>query len=221
VKSQVRGWLASGDFQRIVGFALTHDRALRTLISLTYDADPLICWRAIDGIGRCAQSLAATQSESMRGYLRRLFWMMSDESGSIAWHAPEAIGEIIHSAPEAFADFIPLTVSLFDMEPEDRPPFLPGILYALGRIGEVAPDLLRASLPRIVEALNDENSQTRAMAVWCLGRLGEGGLLSRRPDLGQDTARALIYQNEQVVETTVNRLVADAVNAASRPRPPA
>jgi HEAT repeat protein len=221
VKSQVRGWLASGDFQSIVGFALTHDRALSILIALTYDADPLVCWRAIDGIGRCAGALSARRSESMKGYLRRLFWMLSDESGAVAWHAPEAIGEIIHSAPETFADFIPLAASLLDMEPEDRPAFLPGILYALGRIGEMVPDSLSASVPRIFETLNDENPQTRAMAVWCLGRLRAGGLLSQRPDLGQDKGRAVVYRNQQLVETTIDRLVADAVNSASQTRPPA
>ena len=95
---------------------------------------------------------------------------MSDE-GAVARHAPEANGEIVRSDPRAFADFIPMTVSLLGLEPEDRPPFLPGILHALGRIGEAAPDLAAASLPRVVETLRETNSQVRAMAVRCLGRL--------------------------------------------------
>jgi hypothetical protein len=221
VKSQVRGWLAAGDFHKIVNFALKHDRTLSALVALTFDADPLICWRAIDGIGRCAECLFATRSGLMKRYLRRLFWMMSDESGSIAWHAPEAIGEIIRSDPDTFADFIPLAVSLLDMEPEDRSSFLPGVLYALGRIGEVSPDSLHTSLPHISEALNAEDSQTRAMAVWCLGRLRAASWLFERPELGHDQGRALVYQNEQLVETTIDKLVVDAIDAASQAQAPA
>jgi AraC family transcriptional regulator of adaptative response/methylated-DNA-[protein]-cysteine methyltransferase len=216
VKSQVREWLASGDFRKIVYVALKHDRTLSILIALTYDADPLVCWRAIDGIGRCAACMSANKCGLMKEHLRRLFWKMSDESGSIAWHAPEAIGEIIRSEPDTFADFIPLTESLLDMEPEDKPPFMPGILYAQGRIGEVVPDSLLESLPRIFEALNEKNPQARAMAVWCLGRLRAAGLLTQRPDLGHDRARALVYRNERLVETTIERLFVEACDAASR-----
>jgi AraC family transcriptional regulator of adaptative response/methylated-DNA-[protein]-cysteine methyltransferase len=218
VKSQMRGWLASGDFRKIVDLALKHNRVLSILIALTYDADPLICWRAIDGIGRCAVSLSPTKPELMKEYLRRLFWKMSDESGSVAWHAPEAIGEIIRSQPDIFADFIPLTQSLLDMAPEDLPPFMPGILYALGRIGEIVPVSLQASLPRIFEALNTKEPQARGMAVWCLGRMRATGLLSQRPDLGYDMARALVYRNEQLAETTVERLFVEACNAAPHPQ---
>jgi len=194
---------------------MEHDRTVGSLISLTYDTDLLISWRAIDAIGRCAQHLSAVRPESMKNYLRRLFWMMCDESGSVAWHAPEAIGEIVRSDPREFSDFIPMTVSLLDMEPEDRPSFLPGILYALGRIGEVTPLPDDHHLPQIENALTDNDAQTRAMAVWCLGRLGVGNLLLRRIDLLHDQGKALIYRDEQLIETTISILLSDVVDGLS------
>jgi len=213
VKAQVRSWLACAEFQRVVNAALECDRTIGILITLTYDVDPLICWRAIDAIGRCAGRLSASRPEVMKKYLRRLFWMMSDESGSLAWHGPEVIGEIIRSNLQAFADFIPMTISLLEMEPEDRPPFLPGILYALGRIGEVAPHLLHASLPQIADALTENDVQTRAMAVWCLGRLQARNLLIECPDLAHDQGRALVYRDGQLVQTMISILLYDALNA--------
>jgi hypothetical protein len=212
LKSQLRAWLAGAEFQKVVAAAPAQDRIISILIALTLDADPVISWRAIDAIGRCAAHLSPIRPEAMKNSLRRLFWMMSDESGSVAWHAPEAIGEIIRSDPQAFADFIPMTISLLDMEREDRPPFLPGILYALGRIGEVAANSVESCLPAIVDALGSTEAQTRAMAVCCLGRLKAWNLLIQRPELAQDMERAVVYRGGELVETTVSRLRADALN---------
>jgi hypothetical protein len=211
VKSQVRSWLACADFQRVVDAALERDRTVGVLISLTFDADPLICWRAIDAIGRCAERLSVIRPESMKDYLRRLFWMMSDESGSVAWHAPEAVGEIIRSDPRLFADFIPMTISLLEMEPEDRPSFLPGILYALGRIGEVVPDSMDACLPQIMNALTESDAQSRAIALWCLGRLRAGKLPFHSRDLLHDQGKVLVYRDGQLVETTISILMSEVL----------
>jgi HEAT repeat protein len=211
MKSQLRDWLADARFQRIIDTASKHRRALSTLITLTYDEDPLIHWRALDAIGRCASQMCSTRPEMLKNLLRRLFWQMSDEAGAIAWHAPETIGEIVCADPRAFAGFIPLTVSLLDLEPEDLPRFLPGILYALGRIGQKAPDSVKQGLPGILEALKEENAQTRAMAVWCLGRIGESKVLKQRPELAQDQGAAVVYKDEQLASTTVAALRAEAV----------
>jgi AraC family transcriptional regulator of adaptative response/methylated-DNA-[protein]-cysteine methyltransferase len=214
LKSQLRSWLAGAEFQKLVAAVPAHNRIIGHLIALTFDADPLICWRAIDAIGRCAGLLSAIRPEAMKNSLRRLFWMVSDESGSVAWHAPEIIGEIIRSDPRAFADFIPMTISLLDMEPEDRPSFLPGILYALGRIGEAAPNSVDACLPSVFDALDDAEVQTRAMAICCLGRLKAWSLLIQRPELARDSGKALIYRDGEIVETTISLLLADALKKA-------
>jgi hypothetical protein len=208
-KSHIRSWLACGAFREIADAVSGEVRGIGTLIHLTYDADPLIVWRAVDAIGRCAERLRLARPEMLKNYLRRLFWMMSDEAGSVAWHAPEAIGEIVRSRPGMFSEFIPLTISLLDMEPEDIPPFLPGILYALGRIGERAPVPVNACLPRIVAALGEENAQACAMAIECLRRMNEGDHVSRYPELWQDEREVVLYRNEQLVETTIRLLVAE------------
>jgi hypothetical protein len=217
MKSQLRKWLAEAGFQRIIDTASEHKRAVSTLITLTYDEDPLIHWRALDAIGRCASHICSTRPEMLKNLLRRLFWQMTDEAGVMAWHAPETIGEIVRADPRVFADFIPLTVSLFDLEPEDLPKFLPGILYALGRIGERTPHSVKRGLPRMIEALAEENAQTRAMAVWCLGRIGESRILKQRPELARDHSAAVVYKNEQLASTTIFALWTEAVGSSQLP----
>lgn len=209
MKLELREWLVEARFQRIIDTASEHVRTVHTLIALTYDEDLLIQWRALDAIGRCAEHLCSTRTEALRNLLRRLFWQMSDEAGAMTWHAPEIMGEIVRADPRAFADFIPMTVSLLDLEPEDLPRFLPGILYALGRIGEKKPDSVKEGLPGILRALADEDAQARAMAIWCLGRIGEHKALMQRPELAQDQGKAIVYKDEQLVVTTVETLWAD------------
>jgi hypothetical protein len=215
VKSDLRIWLATADFRKVIDAASRSNRIISSLITLTFSDDPLIGWRAIDAVGRCAAHLSETRPEVFRKYLQRLFWMMSDESGTTAPRAPEIIGEIIHSSPKEYADFIPLAISLMNLEPEDKPAFLPGILYALGRIGESAPGTIEDSIEGIENALSEPDPQVRAMAARCLGRIGRHDILHRHPELGKDDGMAQIYEREQIRATTIYRVYSDALRHIS------
>jgi hypothetical protein len=209
LNSELQNWLEAADFGKVIEAAAESHRTVGALINLTYSADPLVAWRAIDAVGRCASRIPPIRTEILVKYLRRLFWMMSDESGSSSPHAPELIGEIIRSNPSAFAGFIPLAIALLDLEPEDRPRFLPGILYALGRIGEVSPGSLEESLPSIEQCLADPDPQVRTMAVWCMGRIGHVASLLRYPELLRDTGTARIYRGETILETSAGSLFSE------------
>ena len=213
MKSDLRTWLISAEFRKILDAASRSNRTIGALITLTYSEDPILSWRAIDAIGRCAEHLAPVRSGVLKKYLHRLFWMMTDESGSIAPRAPEIIGEIVRSNPGIFSDFIPLTISLMHLEPEDRPVFLAGILYALGRIGEAAAGSIEDSIDGIETALSDPGSQTRAMAVWCLGRIGRHDILLRHSALQRDDGAAQIYCEERLLDTTVGDLYKKTLQA--------
>lgn len=212
MRPDLRTLLAGGDFGRVLDEVGRNPRTLGTLITLTYSDDPLICWRSIDAIGRCADHLSPARPAIFRKYLQRLFWMMSDESGSVAPHAPEAIGEIIQSNPQEYSDFIPLTLSLLKLEPEDLPLFLPAILYALGRIGAVVPERVKDTLNEIETLLSSPDIQTRAMAVRCLDRIGCSEILLRHPRLKDDSEEALIYHEERIQKAAVSQLYADALS---------
>jgi hypothetical protein len=206
LKSDLQTWLADADFRSVLDAVSRSSRTIGALISLTYAEDPVVGWRAIDAIGRAAEKLSRERPVVFRNYLQRLFWMMSDEAGAVAPHAPEVIGEIVRSDPGGFVDFIPLTVSLLHLEPEDKPRFLPGILYALGRIGEVAPDSIKEGFVGVEDALSDRSALVRVMAVRCLWRIGLSHVLQRHPELARDEGKARIYHEEQLRNVTVSEL---------------
>lgn len=96
--SDLRDYLEHADYSTITRFAATNKRVLSELIALTLDADELIGWRAVKALGLASAVVADHDPEFVRGILRRLMWMMNDESGSIGWRAPQAMGAIIARA---------------------------------------------------------------------------------------------------------------------------
>lgn len=167
----LRNWLIRADFPTIVDYAGGNKRVLSYLTALTYDQDRTLSWRAVEALGLAASQIAEDDPEYVRVHLRRLIWLLNDESGGIGWRAPEAIGEIIRHKPDLFENFIPILVNLMDTEPEDAIRFRVGWLWAIGRLAEVRLQDARAALPWILPCLDDPDPQVHGMAAWCLGQM--------------------------------------------------
>lgn len=210
--ANLRCWLGANDRSSLLDYACHHKRTLSYLTALTYDPEPLIAWRALDAIGRVAEQAAANGDlEWVRNHLRRCQWLLSDESGGIGWRAPEMMGEIVRRLPEALADFIPLVaLLLFDMEDEDALRFKNGHLWAVGRIAQVRPRGMEAGQPWALLALEDADSQTRGLGLWCLAQfpaeLRPEGLQTCLPALLKDQGQVQIFDGENLVETNVSAL---------------
>jgi len=178
----LRRFLEENDLAAIVRLARVRRRVLSHLTALTYDPDPTIADRAIAAMGPVAGVLADADPEFVRGHLRRLFWLLNDESGGIGWRAAEAIGEIIRARPARFAEFIPNLIWLLDMEPEDAGRFQPGILRGIMRVAEVNDLADRGDLHDLLEKLRgSENPEVRALAERCRRQISAGGP-PRQPD---------------------------------------
>jgi len=210
---QVRELLADQRYEAITELAGREKRVLSFLTALTYDRETLIGWRAVEAVGLAAGRIASDDPRFVRNHLRRLLWLLNDESGGIGWRAPEAIGEIIRSQPERFVEFVPILISLLDMEEEDAVRFRPGLLWAIGRLGPVMPDAVESAIPWIVSCLDDSNPQTRGMASWCLGQLGAAGHLAHIDLLLDDDQPVDFYVDGQIVRTSVAQLAREALES--------
>jgi len=208
MKARLRELLDQGQVERIADMAAGKRRVLGTLVSLTYDADSQIAWRAVEAMGLAADRVARDNPEYVRNHLRRLYWLLSEESGGLCWRAPEAMAEILHHQPQQFVDYVPIVVSLItSMADEDLDHFRAGVLWAIGRLGPAAGDHVPAVLPAIHSALDDSDPQVRGMAVWCLGQLGLAQHLADRPDLLEDQEPVDFYENGILRRTSVGELV--------------
>ncbi len=189
-------------------------RVLGSLVASTYDADPRISWRAIEALGVAASRVAEDDPDHIRQLLRRLLWLINDESGGICWRAPEAMAEILRRQPTLYADYIPIvTLLLVNLEEEDLERFRAGVLRAIGRLGGLARDSFQDVAPAVVSALIDSDPQVRGMAVWCLHEVGRADLLAGRLDLIADEDPVDLYEDGILTRTTVSQLVQRALPA--------
>jgi len=174
VISALRQWLRGEDYSSILELARSKKHTLSLLTTLTYDENKTISDRAIQATGLTAKVIAEYDPEYIRNTLLRLFWLVNDESGGICWKAPELIGEILYSCLN-FEHFIPMLISLLDLEKEDAPRFRVGTLWAIGRVAQVARDAMLSALPLVQTFASTNNElETRKMASWCIEQLTPG-----------------------------------------------
>jgi hypothetical protein len=151
--------------------------------------------------------------EYVRRHLRRLMWLLNDESGGIGWHAPELMGEILHSRPERFPEFVPIIISILDMEEEDAIRFRAGTLWAIGRLGQIMPEAVQSAILWIIPCLEDPDPQTRGMAIWCLEQLGASQHLADHETLLEDKGPVDFFADGQLVSTHVGELARAALRS--------
>jgi hypothetical protein len=188
----------------IAALAEGRRRVLGTLVSLTFDADDLVAWRAVEALGVATARVADRDTAFAREQLRRLLWLITEESGGICWRAPEAMAEIVAHRPDLFDDYVPIVVHLLlETAEEDLEHFRPGILWAIGRLGPLARTCVADVLPAIEAALDRPDAASRGMAVWCLGRVGHTRALVARPELAADAASVALYQEGELRPVTV------------------
>ncbi len=214
VKARVRELLAEGRYTALAELARQKRRTLGSLISLTYDTDPAVGWRAVEAMGVAAERLTDEDPDVVREHLlRRLFWLITEESGAICWRAPEAIGEIAARRPDVYGDYIPIVAHLLvEMAEEDLGHFRAGILWAIGRLGPVAGDRMVGVLPAVVTALKSPDPQVRGMAVRALAATGHRDLLAGHRELLTDDAPVELFEDGTLGQTTVGELMRRALS---------
>jgi hypothetical protein len=213
VKKEARELLRRRDLEAIADLAGRRSRLLNVLLALTFDRDPLVGWRSVEAMGVAARRMVEGDPSPVREHMRRLVWLLSEESGGVCWRAPEALAEIVRACPDHFADYAPIVVHLLDtMAEEDLDHFRPGVLWGIGRLGALAIDAVGSVLPRIEAALDHAEPQVRGMAAWCLGEVGRTAPLAARVGLLQDEGPVATFRDGDLVNTTVGALATGAVS---------
>jgi hypothetical protein len=163
-KERVRQLLLQRDLAGLVSWAGESRDPLGALFSLTYDREELMRWRAIEAIGVVGAQIATSGIERVRDFIRRLLWQMNDESGGIAWHAPEVLGELLFRIPPLVDEYGRLLFQFLRQSP-----FESGAHFALARIATRESDLIRECEEELRSSLDDEHPAVRAWARIALG----------------------------------------------------
>ena len=222
LKKTLRDALANNDIASTTSLASQDRRVLSQLVRLAYDKETLVGWRAIMAIGLAAREMIPTDLDFLRETCRKLIWSLSDESGGIGWSAPEILGEIVSADPKRFKDFIPLIASVYEIE-EDV--FRGGVLFALGRIAEHAPELAAPYQKIIISSLADTDPIVKVRGLELVGLLWSYGkrsaVWSREygdrisaaiQNLRMDKGEAWIYRGDSFISVVVGEEASICLN---------
>ncbi|MBF0557506.1 MAG: hypothetical protein HQL08_01865 [Nitrospirae bacterium] len=207
MKGKVRKLLESRDYEDVAQMARQDRGVIRWLISLAYDKEEEITWRAIEAVGVISKKYSKEIMDVLRDTVRRLLWSMGEESGGIGWSAAEMLGEIIAGDPDAFNDIVPI---LWSFKEEDM--FRSGILWAMGRISLVRPDMTAFIADDLPGMMRDPNPNVRGYAAWVAGISGAGNLVEHISRLLDDASPVAFYRDGNLTSRTLSEIARDAMH---------
>ncbi len=205
-KEKIRKLLEEKKYDELIKLYSGDRRILNLLISLTYDKQSLVCWHAIEAIGKVTKEIAKVNPDLVRNTIGRLLWMIRDESGGIGWSSPEILGEIVRNNSELFQDIAPIIVSFLDEEMLSA-----GVLWAIGRIGGVSAGLVEDAISVILPYLNNPDQTLRGLAVWALGEIGASENIGEMEKLRNDNNYITFYDEGELTRKTVGDITEEAI----------
>jgi hypothetical protein len=183
-------------------------RVWRVVWGTLNESDDCIRWPASETAAKVLERWwNAGQRERVREYIRRLTWSFSDEAGQLIWSAPETITELVVAVPELYKPYADMMICLASEEP----PFVPGVLWGIGRLGPRARESLDAIRERVVEFFEGEDSRTVGLAAWAMGEAGYTPSLPYLRGLEGREEPVGIYIGGTLHEKTVGQWAKEAV----------
>ena len=194
LRRSVCAHLERGEYAPVLELAAADRRVVRALVSLLYDPDELVRWRAVSALGR----LAGAHPELARPLVTRLIWTLNDESGGIGWMSAPALGEIGRCAPPLLRDAVRVVVHYLD-----EPTLLSGALWAIGRLAPAYPDETREVVPEVSLRCASADPAVRAHAAFALGEVEDARARRALEGLAGDEYPARVYAGDQLVTKQV------------------
>jgi len=216
LKKSILHSLELNDLDTVASLVKENRRALAVLVRISYDKETLAGWRAIKAVGLAAKALVKTDHEFLRETVRKLLWSLSDESGGIGWSAPELLGEIVSADPKMFSDIVPLIAQVYEVEEEV---FRPGVVYALARIAETAPEQVAVYQKIVIMSLAEKNPLVKIYGLKLVERLWQTAIrenlwsseyrrrvMSLLESTNSDLGEAWVYKNDGFVNYEVGEI---------------
>ncbi len=205
-KQEVKVLVQAGEVEKITAMALEDPLVLRKIQRLLYSTDEMLMWKAIITLGAVAGALA-TDRPSLVGDLVRRLLLASGDSAATNWGSIETIGEIIRAQPKIYGSFLRHIVGFVN-----DPPSCPAVLWAIGRIGELHPQVVRSNeFFGLFVLLKNAEPKIRGLAVWALGRMKAKEALKAIKEMVDDTEELRLFDGQSIRCTTISELAREAV----------
>lgn len=203
-KREIKALLEKKDFSALKKLP-SLEKAVTILISLSYDKQSALSWRAIEAIGLLTAELAGSNPDRVRNIVGRLLWMIRDESGGIGWSVPEILGEIVRNNPVLCEDIAPIIASF-----HEENMLTAGVLRALGQIGKINAETVKYAVPIIRSYLGASDPMIRGFAAVAIAEMGDAGSIDSLAALKEDNSQVSFYENGELVGKTIAQLSVEA-----------
>ncbi len=205
-KKEVAQFVKNKDIGTLTKMACEDKLVLRKIQRLLYSADLESRWNAVIILGQVAAAISNQDPSTVGDLLRRLLYSAND-SAAANWGAIETVGEIIRNQPNLYGSFVQHILGLVGDAPSR-----PAILWAIGRIGELHPRLVRTnSFFVMFDLLDSDDPAVRGHAVWALGKIRAKESLSAITKMCDDSEEFQIFDNNRLRLTTVGKVAREAI----------
>jgi HEAT repeat protein len=189
-------------------------KVINPLISFFLHTDDLVRWRSISAVGAVTEHLAQQDRESARVIMRRLMWMLNDESGGIGWGAPEAMAEVMARDEKMADEFSSILISYMDEEGNylEYEPLQRGLLWGVYRLATERPDIISEYCHLVAPYLESSDAAVRGLAALAAGKIGAAEMKPKIELLTEDETPLQLYRDGHVHTTTVGTVAREALN---------
>jgi hypothetical protein len=215
IKRYVLGLLEAPDLNRTLEklLSLQPKKSVNALISFLCHNDLKIRHRASHAIGHVVSRMASQDRERARIILRRLMWMLNDESGGIGWGVPEAMAEIMAHDKRLADEYGHMLVSYLDEDGNflEYEPLQRGLIWAIGRVAETRPELVESAAAHLPKYLVSEDATIRGLAAKVVGILKVEAARDLLEALVDDAAEFTFYMDDQLITRNVGDLAREGL----------
>ena len=145
------------------------------ILGCLFHPETSVKWKAVTALGWIVNRMAEENLESARNIMRRLMWSLNDESGGIGWGSAETMGEIMAVNGDLAREYHCILLSYVQERgnPLENPLLERGVLWGIGRLAMVRPDLVKGCASHLIPFLRSPDPVHRGHALWALGFVEE------------------------------------------------
>jgi len=193
------------------------------LIGAFCHRDERVRWLAIMALGPTVARIAEEDMETARVVIRRLMWMLNEESGGMAWGAPEAMAECLYHHSGLAEEYTHILVSYLrpDGNLLEYPPAQRGVAWGIGRLAAKERKRLLDLKAQVYlrPLLDSPDAVTAGLSAWALGRLfpfpGSQELRASLERLRSEDFEVFFFEGPDFRRARVSELAEEALSRLS------
>jgi hypothetical protein len=212
IKQIVKGLLLHRDQNELLRLCQADKHYWSILQSYLYEVDENLRWPAIEAVAKLMKMLWHEDRERVKEYIRRLLWLLNDDSGGIGWSAPEVIAEIVIRIPELLEPYANIMIT----NALQQQTLLSGTLWAIGRLGKKTSEAIAYSQDKVFAAFDSNDPETLGLAAWAVGEANFAPALPYLKMLRNRNKIVRIYIDGHFQEKSLGKWSSEAIDKIQR-----